>query len=100
MTANEPRMTDTSNYIQDAIEARQKIYQPVYQDVYQAVYDAGLRDGMAKLDEAWAEILSSPFIRLFMLMNHVNVLQFMDIPITNVGINWVFRCTWFSGILY
>ena len=37
-------MTDTSKDIQDALEARQKIYQPVYQDVYQVVYDAGRRE--------------------------------------------------------
>ncbi len=41
-------MTGPLKAIQNTIEAQQKIYQ--------AAYGAGLRAGMAKLDQAWAEI--------------------------------------------
>ena len=49
-------MTDASKDIQDAIEARQATYQPDHLAADQAAYDAGLRVGLAKLDQAWVEI--------------------------------------------
>ena len=41
-------MTTKSKTIQDAIG--------MHQEGYRICYDAGLREGMAKLDQAWAEI--------------------------------------------